>query len=116
MFPSHSAPNRMGNELLTLHRSPTPGPGCYDNHVVCIKHLSLPWSQTQESMSSSNKHPKHYNTSNLISVLIVLYIKITQGFVVHSNLPIYWHTFIVFLSVCPGTYFLDYSGILHVVA
>ncbi|XP_060750561.1 ciliary microtubule-associated protein 3-like isoform X2 [Tachysurus vachellii] len=34
IFPTHSAPNRMGNEMLTLQSSPTPGPGCYDNHVV----------------------------------------------------------------------------------
>ncbi|KAG7323230.1 hypothetical protein KOW79_012932 [Hemibagrus wyckioides] len=34
MFPTHGAPNRMGNEQLTLDSSPTPGPGCYDNHVV----------------------------------------------------------------------------------
>ncbi|KAM9445395.1 ciliary microtubule-associated protein 3-like [Clarias gariepinus] len=24
----------MGNEMVTFHSSPTPGPGCYDNHVV----------------------------------------------------------------------------------
>ncbi|MCI4387594.1 hypothetical protein PGIGA_G00076030 [Pangasianodon gigas] len=34
MIPTHGAPNRMGNELLTLQRSPTPGPGCYDSHAV----------------------------------------------------------------------------------
>ncbi|XP_034167940.1 protein pitchfork isoform X2 [Pangasianodon hypophthalmus] len=34
MIPTHGAPNRMGNELLTLQRSPTPGPGCYDSHVT----------------------------------------------------------------------------------
>ncbi|KAF5902088.1 protein pitchfork, partial [Clarias magur] len=33
IFPTDSAPNRMGNEMVTFHSSPMPGPGCYDNHV-----------------------------------------------------------------------------------
>lgn len=37
IFPTHFAPNRMGNEMLALHGSndyKALGPGCYDNHTV----------------------------------------------------------------------------------
>ncbi|XP_063064089.1 ciliary microtubule-associated protein 3 [Engraulis encrasicolus] len=33
MFPTHCAPNRLGNKLLAVKGSPERGPGCYDNHV-----------------------------------------------------------------------------------
>ncbi|XP_058618253.1 protein pitchfork isoform X2 [Onychostoma macrolepis] len=34
MFPTHFAPDRMGNEMLALYSSKDLGPGCYDNHTV----------------------------------------------------------------------------------
>uniref|UniRef100_A0A8C1SD69 Protein pitchfork-like n=1 Tax=Cyprinus carpio TaxID=7962 RepID=A0A8C1SD69_CYPCA len=34
MFPTHFAPDRMGNEMLALCGSKELGPGCYDNHTV----------------------------------------------------------------------------------
>ncbi|XP_010873600.2 protein pitchfork isoform X2 [Esox lucius] len=33
MFPTHCAPNRMGNEF-SRQGDPHRGPGCYDNHVI----------------------------------------------------------------------------------
>ncbi|KTF90921.1 hypothetical protein cypCar_00048730, partial [Cyprinus carpio] len=34
MFPTHFAPDRMGNEMLALCGSKELGPGCYDNHTT----------------------------------------------------------------------------------
>ncbi|XP_051515360.1 protein pitchfork-like [Myxocyprinus asiaticus] len=34
IFPTHFAPNRMGNELLARQDSAERGPGCYDNHKL----------------------------------------------------------------------------------
>nr|XP_009295292.1 protein pitchfork-like isoform X2 [Danio rerio] len=34
MFPTHFAPDRMGNEMLSQFGSAEGGPGCYDNHTV----------------------------------------------------------------------------------
>uniref|UniRef100_A0A673X6E0 Si:ch211-66i15.4 n=1 Tax=Salmo trutta TaxID=8032 RepID=A0A673X6E0_SALTR len=35
LFPTHCAPNRLGNKL-SLEGAPHRGPGCYDNHVGTI--------------------------------------------------------------------------------
>jgi len=34
LFPSHFAPDRLGNQM-SLQGAPHRGPGCYDNHEVC---------------------------------------------------------------------------------
>ncbi|XP_015198228.2 ciliary microtubule-associated protein 3 isoform X2 [Lepisosteus oculatus] len=34
LFPSHCAPDRLGNELAPLRGGSHLGPGCYDNHTV----------------------------------------------------------------------------------
>lgn len=37
MFPTHVAPDRMGNEMLARYSSKELGPGCYDNHTVSMQ-------------------------------------------------------------------------------
>uniref|UniRef100_A0A8C1SD71 Uncharacterized protein n=1 Tax=Cyprinus carpio TaxID=7962 RepID=A0A8C1SD71_CYPCA len=34
MFPTHFAPDRMGNEMIVLYGSKELGPRCYNNHTV----------------------------------------------------------------------------------
>uniref|UniRef100_A0A8C7ME02 Si:ch211-66i15.4 n=1 Tax=Oncorhynchus kisutch TaxID=8019 RepID=A0A8C7ME02_ONCKI len=40
LFPTHCAPNRLGNKL-SLEGAPHRGPGCYDNHVSFSESLNI---------------------------------------------------------------------------
>lgn len=42
LFPLHHAPDRLGNQM-SRPEAPHVGPGCYDNHEVCLLISTLVW-------------------------------------------------------------------------
>uniref|UniRef100_A0A673X6D0 Si:ch211-66i15.4 n=1 Tax=Salmo trutta TaxID=8032 RepID=A0A673X6D0_SALTR len=97
LFPTHCAPNRLGNKL-SLEGAPHRGPGCYDNHVSEYPSLIKCFPPTTQTITPS---PQRYQQDRTWSKVY------PPSRIPFSSTTKRFRTKPLFLCYSPGTYAHD---------